>query len=534
MTADSSCGKRPGGLLSTRRQKNRIRHDYPLETSTENVTATSLTVSAVSGFAWNSVGTVVLVAAQIASTMATARLIAPTEFGAYAAAQAAIGLAGYFTISTIGLGILRRSELGPKTAGSAFTLSIGIGTLVLVALWFLAVPWADAWRIHSAIRLVRVLAFSLFFVSLANVPLALLRRRLRFGVAALVETATQVAGLAFSVLLAVFLHSAFALVIGQVIAAVTLFFWAVALVQRDISIGYDRAEGRELFTYGSQLSALHLGTYVANTLPSWVAGRSFGASTLGLYSRANITVNLPLTYLSASVTKVLFPLYGRVRNDARRTSALISEAIVLATGFSWPLLAIGGGAASVAIDFLLGSRWHGATPFLQLCVLIACGALPTELLTNAAEALGWIWLATLRLIAFLVMLCIALAVKELAGLGLSELLIGVAIAQWITYAITLSPFASRGIVDSRLLRRSHFVQVLVSIGAFGIALACARVLAGVGIVVQVTAELMVTVAVCGVVLLGRSWYPASEIFWRRLGPEAIERWVPSRLRAFVS
>ena len=479
-------------------------------------------------------GTGVLVAAQIASTAATARLIAPSEFGAYAVAQAAIGLASYFTISTIGLGILRRSELGSKTVGSALALSVGTGTLVLVALWFLAVPWADAWHIHSAVSLVRVLAFSLFFISLANVPFALVQRRLRFGAAALAWTATQVGGLALSVLIAVFLHSALALVIGQVIAAVTLFVWAVALARRDITFGFDRADGRELFTYGSQLSALYVGFYVANTLPSWVAGRTFGVFMLGLYSRANQMVNLPLAYLSASLTTVLFPLYGHVRNDTKRTSALLNEAIVLATGFTWPLFAIGAGAAPVLVDVLLGSRWHGATPLLQLSVLVACGALPTGLLTNMAEALGWIWLATLRLIAFLVMLCMALAVTKLAGLGLSELLIGVAIAQWITYAITLKPFASRGVIDSRLLLRSHFVHALVSIGAFGIALTCARILAGVGIVAQVAGELMVTVAVCGVVFLGRSWYPASEIFWRRLGPEAAERWVPSRLRAFVS
>jgi PST family polysaccharide transporter len=480
------------------------------------------------------VGTAVLVAAQIASTAATARLIAPTEFGAYAVAQAAIGLAGYFTISTVAIGLLRRSELGPKTVGSAIALSVGTATVVLVALWFLAIPWADAWRIQSAISLVRVLAFNLFFISLASVPLALIRRRLRFGEAALIETVTQVGGLALSVVIAVFLHSALALAIGQIIAAITLFFWAVVSARRDITFGFDIADGRELFIYGTQLSALYLGSYVANTLPSWVAGRTFGAFMLGLYSRANQMVNLPLTYLSASVTKVLFPLYGRVQNDARRTTALLSEAVVLATGFAWPLFAIGAGAAPVLVDVLLGSRWNGAIPLLQLSVLVACGALPTGLLTNAAEALGWIWLATLRLVAFLAMLCVALAVTEIAGLGLSDLLIGVAIAQWITYTITLMPFVSRRVVDSRLILRSHFVHALISIGAFGIALACERALAGVGIVAQVTGELIVTVVVCGVVFLGRSWYPASEVFWRRLGPEVVERWVPSRLRRFVS
>lgn len=475
----------------------------------------SLTKSAFSGVAWNYAGTAILIVAQVASTAATARLIAPAEFGAYATAQAAIGLASYFTISTIGLGILRRSELGPKTVGSALALSVTTGTSVLVALWFLAVPWSNAWGIRSAISLVRVLAFSLIFTSLASVPLALVRRRLRFGAAALAETVTQVVGLTLSVFLAVLLRSAMALAIGQVAAAFVLFVWAVVLARRDISFGFDRAEGRELFGYGSQLSGLYFGSYAAYTLPSWVAGHTFGAFTLGLYSRANAIVNLPLTYLSSSVMKVLFPLYGRVRDSAERTRTLLSEGIVLATGFTWPMFAIVAGAAPVVVDLLLGPRWHGATPLLRLCVLIACGALPTGLLTNAAEAMGWIRLATLRLIVFLALLCAAVAVTELAGLGLSDLLVGVAIAQWTTYAITLKPFMRRGVVDSRLLLRGHCIHAAVSLGAFSAALACADVLAGTGPLARVGGELGVTAVVCGLVLTGRSWYPASHVLARR-------------------
>jgi O-antigen/teichoic acid export membrane protein len=531
---DSFYEKRPGGLLPARRQQNRSQHGDLLGTDRLDEETTSLSGSALSGVAWNYTGTAVLVVAQIASTAATARLILPAEFGAYAAAQAAIGLAGYFTIATISFGILRRSELGVKTVGSALVISAGAGTLVLAALWFLAVPWADAWGIHSAVSLVRVLAFSLFFNSLASVPVALILRRLRFRAAALAETGAQVGGLTFSVLLAALLHSALALATGQVIAAFTLFIWTVVLARRDISFGYDRAEGRELFTYGSQLSVLYFGSYAANTLPSWIAGRTFGAFTLGLYSRASALANLPLTYLSAGVTKVLFPLYGRVRDDAARTKALLSEAIVLATGLTWPLFAICAGAAPVIVDVLLGARWHAATPLLQLSVLIACGAFPTGLLTNAAEALGWIRFATLRLIVFLFLLGVAVAIVESIGLGLSELLVGVAIAQWTTYGITLKPFGSRGFIDSRLLLRSHFIHALVSIAVFGIALACAHFLAGMGIVAQIAGELVLTASVCGVILAGRSWYPASEVLWRRLGPRAFERWLPSRFRTVAS
>ena len=133
------------------------------------------------------------------------------------------------------------------------------------------------------------------------------------------DTATQIGGIVVGVLLAVLLHSALALAIGQLVAGATLFCWAVALARRDIRFHFDVAEGRELFTYGGQLSGLYLGFFAAYTLPGWVAGRAYGAATLGLYSRSSLIVTLPLTYVTSGISKVLFPLYGRVCDDAVRT-----------------------------------------------------------------------------------------------------------------------------------------------------------------------------------------------------------------------
>ncbi len=477
---------------------------------------TSLTRSALAGVAWNYAGSALLVVAQIASTAATARLIAPSGFGAYASAQAAASFAGFFTLSTIGLGLQRRSKLTSKAIGTAVFLSTAGGLFVFAGMWLLASLWADAWEIPEAASLVRVLAAALFLTSLASVPLALVRYSLRFGAAAIAETAAQVVGVTFGVILAVHLHSALALAYGQLVAAAALLLATAALARRDLSLRFDRAEGRDLLTFGGQLGFLYLGTLLANMVPSWVTGRSFGASMLGLYSRASLMAGIPLTYLSTSVTKVLFPLYGHVRDDIKRTRALLSDGLTLATGFTWPLFAVLAGGASVAVDVLLGSRWHGAAPLLQLSVLIACGAFPTGLLTNAAEALGWMRLATLRLVAFIVLLGAAVSIVVFAGLGLHELLIGVAIAQWVTYAITLKPFMSRGLVVRSLIMRSHIVHGTVSIVAFAAALLCADLFSFAGLLAQIAAEFVLVLLLCWFFIVGRSWYPASQVLALRL------------------
>ncbi len=498
-----------------------------------NENSTSLTKSALQGVVWSYSGVAVLIVVQIVSTVATARLIAPSWFGVYAAAQAASGLAAYFTFATVGLAVLRRSELGEKTVGSAIVITLVASTFVLVALWFLASTWARAWGIPAAARLIRVLAFALFFNSLAVVPLALIRRRLHFGASALVETSTTVSGIVVGVVLAVFLHTTMALAIGQLVGAGALFVGAATLARRDLRLGFDRGEGRELLTYGGQLSGLYFSAWAINAIPSWFTSLSFGKFTLGLYNRASLVVNLPLGYLSTGITKVMFPLYGRVRDDVARTKAMLSEGIVLATGFVWPLFAIVAGAAPVLVDILLGQRWHGAAPLLRLFVLIACGVFPTMFLTNAAEALGWIKFAAFRLLVLLSLLGAAVAVVGVTGRGLRWLLVGVAIAQWLTYVVTIRPFVSRGIVNSRLVLGSHLVHGLLSLAAFGAAFGSAELLAGAGVFAQALAEVVLTLAVCALVLRGRRWYPATRVLAERMSGNIFESGLLARLRAIV-
>jgi len=476
----------------------------------------SLTRAALGGVAWNWAGSAVLVVAQIASTAATARLIAPGEFGAYASAQALAGLAGYFTMNAIGSGLLRRAELKGDAVGTATVLTVAIGLGVGTIVWFAAGLWAQAWHVPGAAPLVRVLAVTLVFTSAATVPLALIRRALRFGAAAGAETGTQVLGLALSVALAVVLHSALALAIGQAVAAGSLLVAALVLARRDLALRFVRAEARELLTFSGQVSMLNLGAFVANTAPAWFAARIYGGATLGLYSRASLVVNLPLNYLSTGVTKILFPLYGHVRDDVRRTRTLVSEGLVLSTGFVWPLLALLAGSSTLVVRLLLGERWHDAATLVALCALIGCGAFPAGLLTNAAEAFGWMRIVAVRRLVFLAGVAAGLAVGYVTDVRLVWLLAGIALAQAIGYVITLVPFVRRGILSGRAVLASQSVHAAAALGAYLVTASTAAAVANAPLGVQVVCVFGVCLLVCAVLLLSRSWFPAGRILGARL------------------
>ena len=477
----------------------------------------SLAREALRGVAWNWGGSVLLVIAQISSTAATARLVSPSQFGQYAAALAASGFAGYFTLNALGPGIQRRTRLGEKTAATALTLSMGASLLVAVVIWAGASLWARTWGIPDATWVIRVIGLTVLFTSCSIVPIALLRRGLRFRTAAAVESGALVIGLATGVALAAWLHSAVALALGQATGGAVQLLAAGVLARGDLSLGVDKADARELLRFSSQVSGLNLFLYFNYAAPSWFAARTFGAAALGVYSRASLIVGLPAEYALTSIFKVIYPVYGRVRDDLARTRALIDEALTLTTGLLWPMLALIAGAAPVIVAVLLGGGWGDAPQLVALFALMASAWVPCGVLTNAAEAQGWMRIIAWRQTLLIGGVIATLVVAYLANLSLSWVLAGIAATEWVAYVLTLQPFIRRDILEPSVTLRKQLVHAAVAAAGFGAAAATARLLGGAPLGARLVAELAVGGLVLGTIVAGRRWFPAMQVLARRIG-----------------
>ena len=333
-----------------------------------------------------------------------------------------------------------------------------------VVIWAGASLWARTWGIPDATWVIRVIGLTVLFTSCSIVPIALLRRGLRFRTAAAVETGALVIGLATGVALAAWLHSAVALALGQATGGAVQLLAAGVLARGDLSLGVDRADARELLRFSSQVSGLNLFLYFNYAAPSWFAARTFGAAALGVYSRASLIVGLPSEYALTSIYKVIYPVYGRVRDDLARTRALIDEALTLTTGLLWPMLALIAGAAPVIVAVLLGGGWGDAPQLVALFALMASAWVPCGVLTNAAEAQGWMRIIAWRQTLLFGGVIATLVVAYLADLSLSWVLAGIAATEWVAYVLTLQPFIRRDILEPSVTLRKQLVHAAVAAG----------------------------------------------------------------------
>lgn len=441
------------------------------------------------GTALNYAGSVSVLVAQVGYTAATARLITPAGFGAYAIAQAGVGLAGYFTLSTLGAGLMRLREAPRQVVGTSLALAIAGGSLMCILGASLAPLWASEWGAPSAGPVLRVLSLVLFANTVAVIPLALLRRDLQYGTAAAVEAGSQLAAMLVGVALAFALRSPIALALSQVVGAFIALAWALLAARRKLALSLGRREARSLLQFAGQVSGQNLVYYTIYTAPSWAIAHFDGSAALGFYSRAYFIVMLPTTHLAFGLTKALYPLYPRVAGDSVATKELLTSTLRSTVLSSWPAFGAVAGSASILVATLLGAGWDTSATLLPIVAAYGMLNLPTIVLSNSAEAFGW-----MRSVWTIQMLWIASVV---AGLGLAvnrESLVAfsaaILVAQSVAHASQLVYFVRRHAIDLHGTLVAYSAAALLFGAAFAGGNAVEHALAGMTLAARITVQIL--------------------------------------------
>jgi PST family polysaccharide transporter len=145
---------------------------------------------------------------------------------------------------------------------------------------------------------------------------------------------------------------------------------------------------KSLLSFGANTFAVQVVNYVSSNLDSVLIGKTLGAVTLGLYSRAFQLVSLPLQQLASPLTRVVLPYLTRLTDAAAFAAAARKAQVVLAYGLI-AILSILASTSEPLIHVVLGARWVGASTTLEI---LAAGGL--------FQCLGyvyyWIFLARAR------------------------------------------------------------------------------------------------------------------------------------------
>lgn len=326
------------------------------------------------------------IAIQLSSVVLLARLLSPSDFGVMGMVAPIYGFAMMFQDFGLTQATIQKSDINQAQLSALFWINFGvsvaIGGLLMLASPLVGLFYGDA-RVASV-----VVAFGaiMMVAGLGSQHMALLNRRMRFGVLSLIDTLGAAAGLAASVIAAIVLKSYWALVAGSLASAL------VPTISAWISVRWSpdrpkKADGmREILGFGAGITGFNFANFFARNLDNILIGRTWGDEALGLYDRAYKLLLFPLQQVTGPVGRVMLPVLARVRHEPERyrrayLNVIAQMMLLVLPGVAWMI-----SSSDLIVVTLLGDEWAAAGPIF--------GALGfAALIQPINSTTGWLYIS---------------------------------------------------------------------------------------------------------------------------------------------
>ncbi len=327
---------------------------------------------------------------RLSSNMILTRILFPEAFGLMALVGVFMG--GLQMFSDLGIkASIMQNERGdePDFLNTAWTLQVVRGVVLWLGACALALPAATLYGEPMLASLLPIAGLSAVIAGCSSSNMATTSRHLILGRLTAMELGTQALGIVFTVALAWYLQSVWALVIGGLLSATTKTMLShIVLPGIRNRLRWDLETARQLVRFGKYIFLSTIAGFLIGQSDRAVLGAYITTADLGIYTIGAMLGTLPLKLGQAAGSKVIFPLY-RMRPPAeslqnQKKMFRVRRLVVFGALVLNAALAFGG---VPLVDLLYDERYAKAGPILVLFSLamvpqVICVGYTSALLSN--------------------------------------------------------------------------------------------------------------------------------------------------------
>jgi len=334
---------------------------------------------------WSAVTNVSDRALQLVMVVVLARLLHPNDFGLLGIALLIIAVLKRFTNLGLNTALIQKEDTSvDQYMDTVWAIQITRG-LAIFAISFAAAPYVATFFGEPRVTdVLRVISVSPLLLGLRNPYIVYLRKDLEFHKQFVYRVSGSVAQVAVGVVLAVLLRSVWALVAANLAAELTRTLVSYLLSSSRPSLGFDRSNARDLFSYGKWITGLSVFGFLFAQGDDAFVGWFLGATALGYYQIAYQVARSPATEVTNVLSKTMLPSYSKLQNDREALRRAYFKVLTVSVSVSAPMTV---GIVVVAPDFVetfLGSDWLPAVGLIQVLAvwgyLLSIGAASGPLL----------------------------------------------------------------------------------------------------------------------------------------------------------
>jgi PST family polysaccharide transporter len=303
---------------------------------------------------------------QGATLVVLARLLPPSAFGLLAMVAslgAMLDLVKEFGLSAA---TIQKPVISQAQVSLLFWINAAAGATLGAALLMSAPLLARFYGQPDLEAVTEWLALGFVLSGLTVQHWALLRRQMRFGAIAGLETAADIASFAVAIALALAGKGYWALVAQRLVSPALLLAgswivcrWRPARPMRAEGIG-------ELLRFGGSVTVSGLALALARSVDQILIGWLWGPAMLGLYERTTRLVLLPVNTINAPVYAAGMPALSRLVDQPARYRSMFRQIMQKLALLTMPVFAIAAVLADWVVVILFGPAWAQAIPLVAL------------------------------------------------------------------------------------------------------------------------------------------------------------------------
>lgn len=311
-------------------------------------------------------------------TIVLARMLSPQDIGIFSMSAVLMAVAHVFRDFGVTAFIKREKELTLESLRNAMGVLLLTSWSVAGVMFLSASYWAEFFREARVVPVVQVLALGFVFIPFGAIPMAIIQREMAVEKSARITAVTTVVFFSSSVGLALTgfgpMTMAWANLINIIVTG-TMARWALGRPLPWLP-AFGQTKGIVQFGLGNLLTALLKAA--DDAIPDILLGRKMTPADVGLFSRANSTVNMVSTALLPTVHYFALPYIAKVHHANGPVAHEYLRATSLINALMLPALAAIAVLAHDIVSFLYGDAWLQAVPAIPwLCLAYALGSLFT-------------------------------------------------------------------------------------------------------------------------------------------------------------
>jgi O-antigen/teichoic acid export membrane protein len=301
------------------------------------------------------------------SIVILARLLIPADFGLVALATSFIAMLELMGAFSFDVALIRDQNASRQHYDTVWTITVLFALLTALILCLSARAVAAFYAEPRLEAVLYCLAAGTLVGGFANVGVVAFRKEMDFRKEFLYMTGRKLAAVSTTIPLAFLLQNYWALVTGMVVSVVAGV--ALSYCVHPFRPRFSVVHFRELFRFSKWLFLSNALVFLDRRACDFIIGKISGPQALGAYSIAFEIATLPVNELVAPINRAVIPGYAKLAGDIGLLRAEYLKVLALIALFALP---VGVGIAAIAdliVPVVLGVKWAGATPLIQVLAL---------------------------------------------------------------------------------------------------------------------------------------------------------------------